>query len=92
MRDAHSLTNIFINNQYFPRKIEDIKVIRILTFNFESVGRKNKMLLIYQTFASSTTLSLQACSLIVGSWTKAGQELDIQNLGGRNTTSVKMVV
>jgi len=30
----------------------------------------------------------QACSLIVGSWTKAGQELDIQNLGGANTTTV----
>jgi len=30
----------------------------------------------------------QACSLIVGSWTKAGQELDIQNLGGANTTRV----
>ena len=26
--------------------------------------------------------------MIVGSWTKAGQELDIQNLGGANTTRV----
>ena len=24
----------------------------------------------------------------MGSWTKAGQELDIQNLGGANTTTV----
>ena len=32
----------------------------------------------------------QACSLIVGSWTKAGQELDIQNLGGANTTRVRL--
>lgn len=30
----------------------------------------------------------QACSLVVGSWTKSGQELDVQNLGGANSTMV----
>ena len=32
----------------------------------------------------------QKCHLVVGSWTKTGWELDVQNLGGANTTYVDM--
>ena len=32
----------------------------------------------------------QTCHLVVGSWTKTGWELDVQNLNGRNLTGVDM--
>ena len=32
----------------------------------------------------------QTCHLVLGSWTKTGWELDVQNLNGRNLTSVDM--
>ena len=32
----------------------------------------------------------QKCHLVVGSWTKTGWELDVQNLGGANRTHVDM--
>ena len=32
----------------------------------------------------------QKCNIIIGSWTKTGEELDVVNMGGRNRTSVRL--